>query len=51
MRYILAALLSLPGVALAADTLPDPIVASVVSLHDGDTMTVDTFSLPSWRGP
>ncbi len=41
MRYLIAALLALPGVALAADTIPGPIVATVVSVYDGDTLTVN----------
>ena len=47
MRYLLiAALLTLPGAALAADTIPGPIVASVVSVYDGDTMTVNAYPWP-----
>ncbi len=41
MRYLIAALLALPSVAFAADTIPGPIVASVVSVSDGDTITVN----------
>ena len=42
MRYhVIAALLALPGAAFAADTIPGPIVATVISIHDGDTMTVN----------
>ncbi len=41
MRYLIAALLALPSVAFAADTIPGPIVASVASVSDGDTITVN----------
>ena len=30
----------------AADTIPGPIVATVVSVYDGDTMTVNAFPWP-----
>ena len=46
MRYLIAALLVLPGVALAADTIPGPIVATVVNVYDGDTMTVNAYPWP-----
>ncbi len=46
MRYLIAALLALPSAALAADTIPGPIVASVVSVSDGDTLTVNAFPWP-----
>ncbi len=39
--YLIAALLARPSVAFAADTIPGPIVATVISIHDGDTMTVN----------
>ena len=48
MRYLLAALLALRGAAFAADTIPGPIVATVISIHDGDTMTVNAHYL--WPG-
>ena len=41
MRFLIAALLALPGVAFAAETIPGPIVATVVSVYDGNTMTVN----------
>ena len=40
MRYLIAALLALPGVAMAADTLPGPIQAEVLRVIDGDTIEV-----------
>ena len=40
MRYLLAALLALPGAAFAADTLPGPIQAEVIRVIDGDTIEV-----------
>ncbi len=40
MRYLIAALLALPGVAMAADTLPGPIQAEVIRIIDGDTIEV-----------
>ncbi len=46
MRYLIAALLAFPGVALAADTIPGPIVATVVSVYDGDTLTVNAYPWP-----
>ncbi len=46
MRYLIAALLALPSVAFAADTIPGPIVATVISVYDGDTMTVSAFPWP-----
>ncbi len=46
MRYLIAALLALPGVAMAADAIPGPIVATVISVYDGDTMTVSAFPWP-----
>ncbi len=41
MRYLFVTLLALPSFAHAADTIPGPIVATVISIHDGDTMTVN----------
>ncbi len=51
MRYLIAVLLALPGVAMAADTIPGPIVAAVVRVYDGDTMTVNAYpdALLLWR--
>ncbi len=46
MRYLIAALLALPSAAFAADTIPGPIVASVVSVYDGDTLTVNAYPWP-----
>ena len=46
MRYLIAALLVLPSAAFAADTIPGPIIASVVSVYDGDTMTVNAYPWP-----
>ncbi len=46
MRYLIAALLAFPGIAFAADTIPGPIVATVISVYDGDTMTVNAFPWP-----
>ena len=47
MRYLIAALLALPSAAFAADTIPGPIVATVISVYDGDTMTVNA---DTWLG-
>ncbi len=41
MRYLITVLLALPSVTFAADTIPGPIVATVISIDDGDTMTVN----------
>jgi len=46
MRYLVAALLLLPSVTYAADTIPGPIVATVVSVDDGDTLTVNAYPWP-----
>ncbi len=46
MRYLIAALLALPSAAFAADTIPGPIIASVVSVYDGDTLTVQAYPWP-----
>ena len=46
MRYLIAALLAFPSVTYAADTIPGPIVATVVSVYDGDTMTVNAYPWP-----
>ena len=40
MRYLIAVLLALPGVAMAADTIPGPIQAEVIRVIDGDTIEV-----------
>mgnify|MGYP001996263084 CR=1 FL=1 len=40
MRTFIAALLVLPAVAFAADTLPGPIQAEVIRVIDGDTIEV-----------
>ena len=41
MRYLIAALLALPGAVQAADAIPGPIIATVVSVSGGDTITVN----------
>ena len=46
MRYLIVALLAFPGVTYAADTIPGPIIATVVSVYDGDTLTVDAEPWP-----
>jgi endonuclease YncB( thermonuclease family) len=46
MRYLIAVLLALPGVAMAADAIPGPIVAAVVRVYDGDTLTVNAYPWP-----
>ena len=46
MRYLIAVLLALPGAAFAADAIPGPIVATVVSVYDGDTLTVNAYPWP-----
>ncbi len=46
MRYLIAVLLALPGVALSADAIPGPIIAAVVSVYDGDTLTVQAYPWP-----
>ncbi len=40
MRYLIAALLTLPSVTYAADTIPGPIQAEVLRVIDGDTIEV-----------
>ncbi len=40
MRYLIAALLVMPAVAFAADTLPGPIQAEVIRAIDSDTIEV-----------
>ena len=45
-RYLIAVLLAFPGVALAADAIPGPIVATVVKVYDGDTLTVNAYPWP-----
>ena len=46
MRYLIAILFTFPSAAFAADTIPGPIVATVISVHDGVTMTVNAFPWP-----
>ena len=46
MRYLIAVLLALPGGAMAADAIPGPIVAAVVRVYDGDTLTVNAYPWP-----
>ena len=46
MRYLIAALLVLPSVAMAADAIPGPIVATVIGVYDGDTLTVNAYPWP-----
>ncbi len=46
MRYLIVALLALPGVATAADAIPGPIVAAVIGVYDGDTLTVQAYPWP-----
>ena len=41
---LIAALI--PGVATAADLIPGPVNARVVSVYDGDSLTVDTEPWP-----
>ena len=40
------ALILTPAVALAGEVIPDPIAADVVSVYDGDTLTVDAHPWP-----
>jgi len=46
MRYLIAVLLALPATVQAADAIPGPIVATVVSVYDGDTLTVNAYPWP-----
>ena len=46
MRYLIAVLLALPATVQAADAIPGPIVAAVVRVYDGDTLTVNAFPWP-----
>jgi len=46
MRYLIAVLLALPGVAMAADTIPGPIVAAVVRVYDGDMIALHAYPWP-----
>ena len=47
-RLLLAAILaaSLPTIALAGEVIPGPITAHVISIYDGDTITVDAYPWP-----
>ncbi len=45
MRWLILLILALPSVALA-DTIPGPITAHVVSVYDGDTITVAAVPWP-----
>ena len=47
MRYLIVALLALPGVATAADAISGPIVAAVIGVYDGDTLTVNAYPWPN----
>jgi len=46
VRLLIALLVLWPATVQAADTIPGPIVATVVSVYDGDTMTVNAFPWP-----
>ena len=46
MRYLIAVLLALPGVAMAADTIPGPIIATVINVYDSETLTVNAYPWP-----
>ena len=47
-RHLLVALIAVitPGAVLAAELIPGPINARVVSVYDGDTMTVGAAPWP-----
>ncbi len=40
------ALVLVPAVALAGEIIPGPVTADVVSVYDGDTLTVDAYPWP-----
>ncbi len=40
------ALVLVPAVALAGEIIPGPVTADVVSVYDGDTLTVDAHPWP-----
>jgi len=46
MRRALAFLLILASPVLAAEAIPGPVTARVVSVYDGDTITVDALPWP-----
>ncbi len=41
MRLLVGLAVLWPATIQAADTIPGPIVATVINIHDGDTMTVN----------
>ncbi len=47
LRAVLAyRLVAVPEMGIAADTIPGPITARVVSVYDGDTLTVNAEPRP-----
>ncbi len=46
MRLLTGLAVLWPATGWAADTIPGPIVATVVSIYDGDTMTVNAYPWP-----
>ncbi len=45
-RAAILALVLVPAVALAGEIIPGPVTADVVSVYDGDTLTVDAHPWP-----
>ena len=46
LAILALAVLALPTIALAGEVIPGPIHAGVVSVYDGDTLTVDAHPWP-----
>ncbi len=46
LRTTIFALVLVPAAALAGEIIPGPITADVVSVYDGDTLTVDAHPWP-----
>ena len=46
IRLLIALIVLCPAIVRAADTIPGPVVAMVVSVHDGDTLAVSAYPWP-----